>query len=56
MVLRIVNIGENKMASNSKQTKIIRANKDKPNKKNLKADSKRFEKNLKALKALSRSE
>ena len=44
------------MASNSQQTKRIRAKKDKPNKKNLKADMKRFEENLKALKALSRSE
>ena len=44
------------MASNSQQTKSIRNKKDKPNKKNLKADKKRFEQNLKALKALSRSE
>jgi hypothetical protein len=43
------------MASNAQQTKRIRANKDKPNKKNLKADMKRFEENLKALKWLSRS-
>jgi uncharacterized protein YaiI (UPF0178 family) len=56
MVLRILKIGESKMASNSQQTKRIRANKDKPNKKNLKADRKRFEQNLKALKALSRPE
>jgi hypothetical protein len=44
------------MASNAQQTKSIRNRKDKPNKKNLKADKKRFEENLKALKALSRSE
>jgi hypothetical protein len=44
------------MASNAKQTKRIRSNKDKPNKKNLKADMKRFEQNLKSLKALSRAE
>lgn len=43
------------MASNAKQTKKIRSNKDKPNKKNLKADMKRFVENLKALKVLSRS-
>jgi len=56
MILRIFNIGENKMASNAQQTKRIRNNKDKPNKKNLKANVKRFEQNLKTLKELSRSE
>jgi uncharacterized protein YaiI (UPF0178 family) len=56
MALYIANIGERKMASNSQQTKRIRAKKDKPNKKNLKADMKRFEKNIKALKELSQSE
>lgn len=44
------------MASNAQKTKRIRSNKDKPNKSNLKADTKRFEENLKALKGLSRSE
>jgi len=43
------------MASNAQQTKRIRSKKDKPNKKNLKADVKRFEQNIKALKELSKS-
>jgi hypothetical protein len=44
------------MASNAQKTKSIRNKKDKPNKKNLKANVKRFEENLKALKALSQPE
>lgn len=37
------------MSSNAKRTKIIRANKAKPNKKNLKADARRIQKNREIL-------
>jgi hypothetical protein len=41
------------MSSNAKRTKIIRANKAKPNKKNLKADAKRIRKNREILAELA---
>ena len=41
------------MASNSKKTKAIRANKAKPNKRNLKADQKRIAKNARILQELA---
>lgn len=44
------------MASNTKKTKAIRARKKRPNKKNLKANLKRIEKNAKILKELAANE
>ena len=41
------------MPSATKKTKIIRANKDKPNKRNLKRNQKRIKKNAEILRELS---
>lgn len=45
--------GDIQMASNKKQTKIIRANKKKPHKANLKKDQKRIQKNAEILRDLA---
>ena len=44
------------MASNSKKTKNIRARKAKPNRRNLKADQKRIQRNAEILKELALKE
>ena len=44
------------MASNLKKTKLIRARKSKPNKSNLKADHKRYNDNIQALRELASKE
>jgi len=44
------------MASNSKKTKLIRARKARPNRKNLKADMKRLQENTKILRSLAEQE
>lgn len=44
------------MASNSKKTKLIRARKARPNRKNLKADMKRLQENSKILRSLAEQE
>jgi hypothetical protein len=44
------------MAANRKKTKIIRARKAKPNKKNLKANLKRIQQNAETLRELASSE
>lgn len=41
------------MASNAKKTKLVRARKAKPNRKNLKADMRRIEENTTILRALA---
>jgi hypothetical protein len=45
--------GDQDMASNSKKTKLIRARKARPNRKNLKADMKRLQENTKILRVLA---
>ncbi len=48
--------GDTKMSSNRKRTKIIRANKAKPNKANLKKNHKRIQENIEILRELPSKE